>query len=176
MAEHAIEIAKDLVDRANKAGAIRLVCSTCADGGVPVPARSAAAINATAVARLIDHVTTAHGRYVSTIRTELRVEAISGRTLAARLGLPPATDREQAWRDDPREKVADILQRMVDETRRHNSVLAGLSAELSALGYEVPKVERCPKCGHAPHEGGFCLNMASDNDCDCDRRGEDARP
>ena len=27
-------------------------------------------------------------------------------------------------------------------------------------------VERCPKCGHAPH-GPVCLNMASDNECNC---------
>lgn len=29
-------------------------------------------------------------------------------------------------------------------------------------------VERCTRCGHAPHETlGFCPNMASDNDCEC---------
>ena len=28
-------------------------------------------------------------------------------------------------------------------------------------------VERCPGCGHMPHKAGMCLNMASDNDCDC---------
>lgn len=27
-------------------------------------------------------------------------------------------------------------------------------------------IETCPKCRHAAH-GNVCLNMASDNDCDC---------
>jgi len=26
---------------------------------------------------------------------------------------------------------------------------------------------RCPSCGHMPHPSGKCLNIASDNDCDC---------
>ena len=29
---------------------------------------------------------------------------------------------------------------------------------------------RCEDCGHMPHEGFKCFNMASDNDCSCDRR------
>lgn len=29
------------------------------------------------------------------------------------------------------------------------------------------EVERCPGCGHQPHPANGCLNMASDNDCDC---------
>lgn len=32
---------------------------------------------------------------------------------------------------------------------------------------EPDDVERCPGCGHQPHPPGGCLNMASDNDCDC---------
>lgn len=30
----------------------------------------------------------------------------------------------------------------------------------------------CPICLHQEHEGYRCLNMASDNDCSCDRRTE----
>ena len=33
------------------------------------------------------------------------------------------------------------------------------------------EIERCSKCGHAPHGQGVCFNMASDNDCDC--KGDD---
>lgn len=31
----------------------------------------------------------------------------------------------------------------------------------------VPEAETCPHCGHAAHEPGKCLNMASDSDCQC---------
>ena len=31
----------------------------------------------------------------------------------------------------------------------------------------APAIDRCDKCGHQPHEPGRCLNMASDNDCNC---------
>lgn len=29
------------------------------------------------------------------------------------------------------------------------------------------KQTRCPGCGHSPHVSGGCLNMTSDNDCNC---------
>jgi hypothetical protein len=28
-------------------------------------------------------------------------------------------------------------------------------------------LERCPRCGHAPHQKDACYNLASDNDCEC---------
>lgn len=31
--------------------------------------------------------------------------------------------------------------------------------------YDEPA--RCSACGHAAHGKGCCLNLASDNDCDC---------
>ena len=37
----------------------------------------------------------------------------------------------------------------------------------AALADAADDVGRCPKCGHQPHEPGRCLNMASDNDCNC---------
>lgn len=43
------------------------------------------------------------------------------------------------------------------------SALAAAVAEGESGGDDVP---RCSRCGHMPHKQP-CLNMASDNDCDC---------
>lgn len=52
----------------------------------------------------------------------------------------------------------------VCEVIEPGEVLALLDAPTPA----APTGERCPDCGHVPHEQlGFCPNMASDNDCDC---------
>lgn len=38
---------------------------------------------------------------------------------------------------------------------------------IASIRAVLPGPSRCDRCGHAPHPPGGCLNIASDNDCDC---------
>lgn len=92
-----------------------------------------------------------------------------------------AADRQRsdlsADRDHGRQKLYDIRRAVADSTvdprARIVKVLEVLDRPARDAPPTAPAGPRCSQCGHQPHSAAGCLNMASDNDCDCTR---DSRP
>lgn len=65
-------------------------------------------------------------------------------------------------------ELADILGCVSNERAAHALAQLGRYAEIEDVPAGPTAVaERCPDCGHQSHPPGGCLNMASDNDCNC---------
>jgi len=122
--------ATQLITQAEEKGIKILVCA------YPECTHTAKVTFPPRVRNLISHVTEEHGPgHATGIVGVVEVPLVSGYQLSEQLGLKPNSKREIAWREDPREKAAFIMQRMLEEVRAHNAQLEQLSAELEQLGY-----------------------------------------
>lgn len=132
------EVGDSLRERALRAGLVRLECGACSEQAWVTDPR--------AVAALVEHCAFGHVRRESIIGIQT-TELVSNYMLARKLGTPPQTDHEQAWRDsvdaehEPltideharKVQAAEILERMLTLTKAHNSAMAGLATELERI-------------------------------------------
>lgn len=77
-------------------------------------------------------------------------------------------ERDQAAADLADEFGEQVVCEFWSFANPHDDLNRGWACDGAIVPSQRKQVERCPACGHAPHDGvGFCPNMASDNDCSC---------
>jgi len=104
--------------------------------------------------------------------------AAEGRVFDTRLreaiGTFGTESRKYGIRWGQRDVARDIHRRLSGLLKWHCATLDDLVADAikTDLTADIDRVSRnkgntCRTCGHADHYEGLCLNMASDNDCNC---------